>query len=254
MITCNSLLIGFKEPILQCEHLSLNTGELYCLIGKNGAGKSTFLKTLIGEIQPLSGEITIANQNLNFVNPILKAKLIAFVPSRFDGVPYLTSYEFISKGRVPHTNFFGKLTSLDKEIIKDAIAFTMVDDLLEKDTSLLSDGERQLISITRALAQDTPYILLDEPTSFLDPENKMKLFSLLSKITKSKNKLCLISTHDIEFSKLFCTNYLIIQPENKIITLEKVSSNDSSREIYKKAFEETYLFLTQRTDKPLDFG
>jgi len=254
MITCNSLQIGFKEPILQCENLSLNTGELYCLVGKNGAGKSTFLKTLMGDIQPLSGKITIANQNLKFVNPILKAKLISFVPSKFDGIPFLTSYEFISKGRIPHTNFFGKLTTADEEIIKDAIAFTMVDYLLEKDTSLLSDGERQLISITRALAQDTPYILLDEPTSFLDPENKMNLFSLLSRITKSKNKLCLISTHDIEFSKLFCKNYLIINPKNQKLTLEQLSTIDSSKVIYKKAFEETYLFLTQRTDKPLDFG
>jgi len=254
MIRCNSLQIGFNDPLLQCNELILNLGELYCLIGKNGAGKSTFLKTIMGDLSPLSGEIEIAHQNLNSLTPYTKAKLIAFVPSKFEGIRYLTAFEYISKGRIPHTDYFGKLTSKDLKIINDAIAFTEVGDLLNKDTTLLSDGERQLISITKALAQDTPYILLDEPTSFLDPENKMKLFSLLSKITQSKNKLCLISTHDIEFSKFFCSNYLIIDKKNKVISHEKLPINSSSKEIYKKAFEETYLFLTQRTDNPLDFG
>ena len=254
MITCNTLNVGYKESILKCQQISLKTGEFYCLIGKNGAGKSTFLKTLMGDITALSGEITIENQNLKSISPIEKAKLIAFVPSKFDGIPYLTSYEFIAKGRIPFTNLFGKLTQLDKEMINDAIAFTNVNDLLEKDTTLLSDGERQLISITRALAQNTPYIFLDEPTSYLDPENKLKLFSLLHKITKTKNKLCLISTHDIEFSKLFCTNYLVISQKNKTITLEEFSDKSSKMDIYKKGFEDAYLFLTQRTDNPLDLG
>ena len=254
MITCNSLKVGYIDPILQCEQISFTTGELYCLIGKNGAGKSTFLKTLMGDIAPLSGKITIANRPLSLIEHNEKAKLIAFVPSKFDGIPFLTSYEFIAKGRIPYTNFFGNLSLKDKEIINEAVEFTKVGYLLDKETTLLSDGERQLISITRALAQDTPYILLDEPTSFLDPENKLKLFSLLSKISKSKNKLCLISTHDIEFSKLFCTNYLVISQKNKTITLEKFSNDSSNMDIYKKGFEEAYLFLTQRTDNPLDFG
>ena len=156
MIRCNALQIGFKDPLLQCNELILNLGELYCLIGKNGAGKSTFLKTIMGDLSPLSGEIEIADQNLNSLTPYSKAKLIAFVPSKFEGIRYLTAFEYISKGRIPHTNYFGKLTSKDLKIINDAIAFTEVGDLLNKDTTLLSDGERQLISITKALTQDTP--------------------------------------------------------------------------------------------------
>ena len=75
MIRCNALQIGFKDPLLQCNELILNLGELYCLIGKNGAGKSTFLKTIMGDLSPLSGEIQIADQNLNSLNPYSKAKI-----------------------------------------------------------------------------------------------------------------------------------------------------------------------------------
>lgn len=219
MIKLENVHIGFQSTLFSIEDLSLERGKLYTLIGKNGIGKSTFLKTIAELLSPIKGKITW-NSNLS------KEKRIAFVTSKFDGVENLTTYEYISLGRAPYTNLFGKLKQDDKEIIHEAIELLNLSHLSDKETLKLSDGERQIASIARAITQNTELIILDEPTAFLDYENKVKIINLLSRIAKESNCCIIHSSHDIELSTDLSDVLLIIQKE-KLVQLNAKETSKS---------------------------
>lgn len=198
MIDIRAGKIGYKNVLLEIQNLHLPSGSIHALIGANGAGKSTLLSTLTGKTKLLEGEISIAERNLNTVSERERSRLIAFVESSFSGVEYLRLEDYVLLGRSPYTDAFGRNTKEDKRIANDAISLFGLDDYRNTDTSELSDGERQLAAIARAITQDTPVILLDEPTAFLDYGNRKTLISELNKITSEKNKCILFSTHDID--------------------------------------------------------
>jgi iron complex transport system ATP-binding protein len=198
MIDIRAGKIGYKNVLLEIQNLHLPSGSIHALIGANGAGKSTLLNTLTGKTKLLEGEISIAERNLNTVSERERSRLIAFVESSFSGVEYLRLEDYVLLGRSPYTDAFGRNTKEDKRIANDAISLFGLDDYRNTDTSELSDGERQLAAIARAITQDTPVILLDEPTAFLDYGNRKTLISELNKITSEKNKCILFSTHDID--------------------------------------------------------
>jgi iron complex transport system ATP-binding protein len=198
MIDIRAGKIGYKNVLLEIQNLHLPSGSIHALIGANGAGKSTLLNTLTGKTKLLEGEISIAERNLNTVSERERSRLIAFVESSFSGVEYLRLEDYVLLGRSPYTDAFGRNTKEDKRIANDAISLFGLDDYRNTDTSQLSDGERQLAAIARAITQDTPVILLDEPTAFLDYGNRKTLISELNKITSEKNKCILFSTHDID--------------------------------------------------------
>jgi iron complex transport system ATP-binding protein len=126
------------------------------------------------------------------------ARLIAFVESKFDGVEYLSVQDYLMLGRAPYTSLTGKLSETDKEIVLQISSDLQISHLLEKSTTEISDGERQICSVARALIQETPIILMDEPTAFLDFINRQKLIELLNKIAVEKQKCIVLSTHDID--------------------------------------------------------
>lgn len=198
MIDIRAGKIGYKNVLLEIQNLHLPSGSIHALIGANGAGKSTLLNTLTGKTKLLEGEISIAERNLSTVSERERSRLIAFVESSFSGVEYLRLEDYVLLGRSPYTDAFGRNTKEDKRIANDAISLFGLDDYRNTDTSELSDGERQLAAIARAITQDTPVILLDEPTAFLDYGNRKTLISELNKITSEKNKCILFSTHDID--------------------------------------------------------
>ncbi len=220
MIKIKNVEIGFSTCLFTIDNIFLEKGKLYTLIGKNGTGKSTFLKTLAELNNPLKGTI-------EWENYLPKEQRIAFVSSKFDGVEHLTTYEYIALGRAPYTNIFGKLTPRDhSEIIKISNMLN-ISNLLENETTKISDGERQIASIGKALAQNTELIILDEPIAFLDFENKNKIISLLSKIAKERNCSIIHSSHDLDISIKYADEILIINPiERRLLQLDKKIINN----------------------------
>lgn len=216
MIQTEGLHIGYKDALVEVENLNLESG-VHILIGKNGSGKSTFLKTIAGQLSPISGKIQIAGKLLSEIESAQIPKIVAFVSTRFPVVDFLRVSEYIALGRSPHTAYFGKLRSEDLSSVNNAIESIGITHLKDRFTNELSDGERQLVAIARALAQETPVIALDEPTAFLDYSNKKLVLENLSRIAKKFNKCVIISSHDIELSIESECPFLVVESREKKI-------------------------------------
>lgn len=217
MIEINKVTIGINANLFSIDKVKLEKGKLYALIGKNGSGKSTFLKTLGELIQPFKGEIQWRMNSR-------KEQRIAFVTSKFDGIEYLTTYDYIALGRAPYTNIFGKLKSEDHDFIKNICNKLNINSLLDKFTTEISDGERQIASIAKAICQDTELIILDEPIAFLDYENKIKITQILAEIAKQRNCCIIHSSHDIDISLMIVNEILIIDSVNKKLTQHPIEN------------------------------
>ncbi len=205
IVKTTNLAIGYfnrKENtcIVDNINLSLNKGNFVCILGKNGIGKSTLLRTLT-KVQPkLSGEIILNGEPLETIsNPKLAKKMSLVLTERIPE-SNLTVYELIALGRQPYTNWIGKLNDKDHQQINLAIKQVHIEDLLDKRHDELSDGQLQKVMIARALAQDTELIILDEPTAHLDIHNKIEIFTLLKKLCRELQKTILISTHEIHLA------------------------------------------------------
>jgi iron complex transport system ATP-binding protein len=234
MIHFSKLIIGYKSALFTIENLSLQAGKLYALIGSNGSGKSTFLATINGETAPISGKISIKDKLFTAIPKQEKSRLIANVSSKFEGIEYLTVHDYVSLGRHPYTNFIGKLSPEDHVIIEQSIAKLNISELSLKATRYISDGERQMASIARALAQETPIILLDEPTAFLDYGNRIRLIRLLKQIADEENKCILFSCHELELCLEEQLEILLIDKSKKSLNL--LSNNLSKKEILEIGF------------------
>jgi iron complex transport system ATP-binding protein len=180
--------------------LEMYAGKLVSLLGPNGAGKSTLLRTLAGLQPSLSGTVEIQGENAARFNPVERAKKLSLVLTGTGRPANLNVYSLISLGRYPYTGWLGKLSTNDKEIIQQAIEATGVQPFLNRKIDQLSDGEAQKVMIARALAQDTPLIILDEPTAHLDLPNRIELMRMLHRLTTASNKGILISTHDLDLA------------------------------------------------------
>lgn len=210
MIRFEKIKIGYTQALIEIQSLTLNTGKVYALVGRNGIGKSTFLNSIIGQVPLLSGRLFLNEIELQKISRFELPKLIAYVESRFDGVEYLSVFDYLALGRSPYTNSFGSLNESDKQIIMQVIADLNLDHLLKKGTSEISDGERQLCAVARALIQTTPIILLDEPTAFLDYLNRQKLIQLLVSIAEKQQKTIILSSHDIDICIENALDFLIV--------------------------------------------
>ncbi len=210
MIRFEQIKIGYTQALIEIQSLTLNTGKVYALVGRNGIGKSTFLNSIIGQVPLLSGRLFLNEIELQKISRFELPKLIAYVESRFDGVEYLSVFDYLALGRSPYTNSFGSLNESDKQIIMQVIADLNLDHLLKKGTSEISDGERQLCAVARALIQTTPIILLDEPTAFLDYLNRQKLIQLMVSIAKKQQKTIILSSHDIDICIENALDFLIV--------------------------------------------
>jgi iron complex transport system ATP-binding protein len=174
--------------------------EMIGVVGRNGIGKSTLLRTITGIQPPLSGKIYINGSESIRISRSGFARLISYVSTESIHIPNLRVAELVSMGRFPYTNWLGKLTPNDILIIQDAIELTGIQHLRYKPVYKLSDGEKQKVMIARALAQDTPVIILDEPTAFLDLPARHEILRLLHNLTRYKNKLIVFSTHDLSIA------------------------------------------------------
>jgi iron complex transport system ATP-binding protein len=238
ILTTHNLSIGYKTKKLTqllAENLNLNlqAGKLIALIGGNGVGKSTLLKTITGIQKPIAGTILLNERNSNEYDSLALAQYFSLVLTEKLPPSNLTVYELVALGRQPYTNWIGKLSHIDILKINEAIELTEISHLIEKKYYQISDGQLQKVLIARALAQDTPLIILDEPTTHLDLLHKVSLFKLLKKLTQETNKCILFSTHDID---------LAIQLSDEIIvmTTESVIQDTPCNLIQKRVFDHLF--------------
>lgn len=213
MVEFEHIEIGYKTPLLRVDQLKLEEGSLYSLIGKNGVGKSTFLQSILNLTAPLSGKIRINGVNTQSCSPKALAGLVAFVPSKFDGVQHLSAEDYVLMGRAPYTSFTGRYSDQDKRVVDEVFRQMNIGHLRHKETLKMSDGERQIASIAKALVQQTPLILLDEPTAFLDYSNRMSILSLLKEIAVTNKKCILQSSHDLDLCIDYSDTLLVVSDE-----------------------------------------
>ncbi|MCF6359330.1 MAG: ABC transporter ATP-binding protein [Cyclobacteriaceae bacterium] len=188
-------------------------GSLYGLIGINGIGKSTLIKTLSGLLPPLGGQILINGQDIFSLHFNDRAKFISLVLTDRINAGLATVEEIVKMGRFPYTNWQFNLSSADQEAIEDALSSV---DLMDKKDLLfdeLSDGNKQKVMIAKALAQDTPVLILDEPTVHLDIKNRFIILQLLQKLAKEHNKTILFSGHDLDYMLTFCDQLMLMKEQ-----------------------------------------
>ena len=192
----------------------INSGELTCLLGANGVGKSTLLRTLSAFQPKLSGEIHIQGKEIGSYTDKQLSKVISVVLTEKCDIRNMTSVELIGLGRSPYTGFWGTLSKEDKEVVDHAINLVGISHLAHRMVHTLSDGERQKVMIAKALSQETPVIFLDEPTAFLDFPSKVEMMQLLHQLSRQTDKTIFLSTHDLE---------LALQIADKIWLMDKVN-------------------------------
>ena len=179
---------------------TIKSGELTCLLGANGVGKSTLLRTLSSFQPKTGGEILLEGCELSEYSDKQLSRLIGVVLTEKPDVRNMTVRELVSLGRSPYTGFWGTYSEEDLQIVDEAIAMVGIEALSKRMVHTLSDGERQKVMIAKALAQQTPVIYLDEPTAFLDYPSKVEVLQLLSRISREAGKVIFLSTHDVELA------------------------------------------------------
>ncbi|WP_420553002.1 ABC transporter ATP-binding protein [Tenacibaculum aiptasiae] len=238
VLKTENLSIGYQTKKKQTAiasgiNLSVEKGKFIALLGKNGIGKSTLLRTLSKVQKPLDGSIEINQKNiLNYSYQELATSLSLVLTERLPQ-SQLTVFELIALGRQPYTNWIDKLSKNDLKKILWAIEQTEIVHLKDKLFHELSDGQLQRVLIARALAQDTEIIILDEPTAHLDIHHTFKVFSLLKKLVKNTNKTIIISTHEVNLAIQLADEFILLS--------EKQIYNGTSKELIKQnAFEELF--------------
>lgn len=202
--------IGYKTPLIKGVTTSLELGEICLLIGNNGAGKTTLIKTLLNQIPVLDGEIFLHNKKVKTLSNKEIAKQVAVVFSKSQIPANYTLTDLVSLGKYIHYPYYFELKNEDKNEVQEIIESLNLSQYRNFPLQKLSDGNLQKAFIGRALAQNSPMIILDEPTTHLDEENKIIILKLLRKLAKTQRKLILFSSHDWRLSKEFADKIWLI--------------------------------------------
>ena len=214
-----NLTIGYdKCALLSDLSLSLERGALTCLLGPNGSGKSTLLHTLTGIHDPISGSVFVNNNLIARQTPQELAHQISIVLAEKLTPVNLSVFDVVALGRTPYTNWLGHLSDEDHKAIEKAMELVNITQLTTRSINELSDGEKQRVMIAKALAQDTPLLILDEPTAHLDVSNRVALLTLLKDLAIETNKAILLSTHALEMAIQLADSVWLITKESELIT------------------------------------
>jgi iron complex transport system ATP-binding protein len=213
MIRFENLTLGYgSRTLIDSLTGEIRRGHLTALVGRNGTGKSTLLRAIaqLGDIA--SGEIFIDGKELSRISSSEMASKVALVTTDKVRIANLRCRDVVALGRAPYTNWIGRMQEQDNEIVEQSLAAVGMSDYADKTMDRMSDGECQRIMIARALAQQTPIILLDEPTAFLDMPNRYELCTLLRGLAHRENKSILFSTHELDIALELCDSIALIAP------------------------------------------
>ena len=244
-VTLSSLSIGYRlrggdKVVAAGINASLHAGELTCLIGANGAGKSTLLKTLAAFLPKLGGSIYIKDKEVaDYTNREL-SQLVGVVLTSRPEAENMTAEEVVGLGRTPYTGFWGTLGADDRRIVTESMEQVGVAHLAARTVTTLSDGERQKVMLAKALAQQTPIIILDEPTAFLDYPSKVDTLLLLTRLSHETGKTVFMSTHDLELALQTADRPWLMPGNGHVITgtpRELADSGDLSAFIERRGIE-----------------
>ena len=221
ILSTSNLSIGYKTKkeanvIAKNLNLNLEQGKLITLVGANGIGKSTLLRTLTGIQKPLSGTVILNEKDIQSFSALDLAQNLSLVLTEKLPPSNLTVFELVALGRQPYTNWLGKLSASDLQKVNEVMQLTQIEHLAEKKHHEISDGQLQKVMIARALAQETSIIILDEPTTHLDLHHKVSVFKLLKKLSSETNKCILFSTHDIDLA-IQLSDEMIVMTESSVI-------------------------------------
>jgi len=249
ILKTKDLAIGYaskKERTVVASNINIELlkGELVGLVGVNGVGKSTLLRTLTNVQKGLSGDIFINDKNIKHYAALDLAKVLSLVLTEQLMSKNLSVFEIVALGRQPYTNWVGNLSEHDMSIINTALTQTNVLDLKHKRCFELSDGQLQKVMIARALAQDTDLIILDEPTTHLDIYHKVSTLKLLQKLAKETNKTILFSSHEIDLAIQLCDTLIVMTPNNVV---SDMPCNLISKGVFDALFPKDLIAFDEKT-------
>lgn len=238
ILESQNLSIGYvnkKKPIeIQKDiNLQIQKGEFVAVLGRNGIGKSTLLRTITKVQEPLGGAVFINQKSLELFSAVELSNKVSVVLTERLPESQLTVFELVALGRQPYTNWMGKLSENDHQKVLNALEQTETLEFAQQHFYELSDGQLQRVMIARALAQDTNIIVLDEPTAHLDMHHTIKIFQLLKRLVEETQKTIIVSSHQVN---------LAIQMADKIvlITEKEVTSGTLKELIHRKTFDELF--------------
>jgi len=217
------LAVGYRSrrastTVLEGLNLSVKTGELVCLLGPNGTGKSTLLRTIARIQTALAGSVEIEGVDAARLSRMELARRIGIVLTERAMVGALSAYRLVELGRYPHLDWYGRLSPKDHDVVKRAIRAVSAEHLSSRDSNSLSDGERQRFMIARALAQEPSILLLDEPTAFLDVPSRVQVMGLLRHLARDENLAIVVSTHDLELALRMADTLWLVAPGGQLHT------------------------------------
>lgn len=205
MVSIQQIEVGYPgksgmQQVLSGINLQAEKSELVAIVGRNGAGKTTLMKAMVGLHSPLRGSIFLDGTDLVHLGRKELSRMISYVSTDLIHSPSMTVYDLVALGRYPYTRWLGLLEPSDKEWIAKAMEYTHVSPFAHKNLNDLSDGERQRAMIARALAQNTPLMIMDEPAAFLDVVNRYEIMMMLRKMCREEGKTVIVSTHDLSMA------------------------------------------------------
>lgn len=211
MITLRDITLAYGDrTLVHNASAEFAAGELTALVGRNGAGKSTLLRAITAIDRPKSGEVLLNGQNAASMSPESIARTISFVGTEKVRIANLRCEDIVAIGRAPYTNWIGRMQNVDRRIVADALCAVGMEAFAGRGIDTLSDGECQRIMIARALAQQTPIIVLDEPSAFLDIPTRFEICRLLQRLAHDEGKCILFSTHDLDAAMPVCDSIAVI--------------------------------------------
>ncbi len=244
VLILKDLYLGYSKVIYHEINATANRNEIIALVGPNGVGKSTLLKSIAGIQKYQSGSINIMGKEIRSYSPNKLAEQLSFVPSQSPKAKNFSLFDMIATSCYNRTNWLGKISEKDYDLVYSTLKRVSLDGYAERDSSQLSDGEFQRAAIARSLVQDSTIILLDEPTAFLDIANKITITRLLKEIAELENKTVIFSTHDLQQAIKICDRIWIMGQE-------RFFSGKPEELIEKGAFEQMFKDSSLKFDSKL---
>lgn len=234
IIKTDNLIVGYDKPLISEVSLAVKPGEILTFIGPNGCGKSTILKTIIGELKCKGGVVFLDGKDMSSLKEQQIAKEMSMVMTARVNTELMTCQEIVEMGRYPYTGRLGILSDRDKAIVRETMELLKADEVADRDFRNISDGQRQRVMIARAICQEPEVLILDEPTSFLDIKYKLEILGTIRKLARERNIAVIMSLHELDFAMNISDTVAAVGDHEikRIGTPEEIFEEDFIRELY----------------------